>query len=646
MIKPRKESQILEDLAALSRSPGYVHAIAYICCRDSFIYFNDKQKVSNMDWLFSKERVIRTELMTLIGLMMKSSLDLSEQRAEIIERYVQQTDAFLQELHDSMTYPMLVSISEAIEEGAGSFNLEMREPIFYGPESAYSFQYRDFSSKKYEADDDWIVENRGFTSLQARSIAKTMCSLMDKKVVELLGTFSKSWLPAFEFSLEEVVYYSSIEKKVVQAFFNAFLFEGDNSGFKEIGDFNEVAARPLLPTDRGTVLLFSHYAIYEALYESPFYWMLQDKVYKPIASRNRGIFTEKFAKNCLKKVFGEGYVYENMNIYRGKNIVGEIDVLVIYGDRVIIIQAKSKKLTIAARKGNDNRLKADFSAAIQDSYNQGWLCATELLNGGCKILNDKREEIKLPENIKEIFLFCLVSEHYPALAFQARRSLKFQTTDVIKPPLVMDVFFLDTLTEIIETPLRFLHYVKLRASMSNKSLNAHELSVLGYHLTYNSWLDDNYDTIMFDDSCAQDLDMAMMVRRDNLPGKDTPEGVLTKMRGTYYERLIKEIERNPDSLRLELGLLLLSINEDSCKEIHYGIEAIIGSTQSDSKLHDFTIGFEKPKCGITFHCNLELTDESVDILRAHCYAKKYKQCAEQWFGVAINTFGKIQFVLV
>lgn len=149
-----------------------------------------------------------------------------------------------------------------------------------------------------------------------------------------------------------------------------------------MGDFNEVAARPLLPTDRGTVLLFSHYAIYEAMYESPFFWMWDDKPYRPIAAKHRGAFTEQFAARRLTGVFGREHVHTNVNLHRGKNIVGEADVLVIYGDRLIIVQAKAKKLTIAARKGNDSQLKADFAAAIQDSYDQGWQCANEMLAGG------------------------------------------------------------------------------------------------------------------------------------------------------------------------------------------------------------------------------------------------------------------------
>jgi len=153
----------------------------------------------------------------------------------------------------------------------------MEEPIFYGTESAYAFQYRDLVPEKYWADDDWMFKTKGFTSGQAMTMAKTMCTLMDEKGTRLFAESRTSqaeretWMHAFEFSLEEVAARSGIALDVTEAFFHAFLHTGDNAAFKELLDFNEVAARPLLPTDRGTVLLFSHYGIYEALYESPFF---------------------------------------------------------------------------------------------------------------------------------------------------------------------------------------------------------------------------------------------------------------------------------------------------------------------------------------------------------------------------------------
>ncbi|APR36672.1 SEC-C metal-binding domain-containing protein [Paraburkholderia sp. SOS3] len=654
MEKPREESQILEDLSELAASPGYVHAVAHICHRDNVIYIEGKLKSADMDRLFSRDRLIRTELTTLIGLMAKKPLDLSPQPFDVVEGYVERTDVLMRELHNAMSYPMFAAMFEAVKEGREPPDpwrgAGMREPIFYGTESAYAFQYRDFVPEKYGADDDWMLKAKGFTSGQARTIAKTMCALMDEKGTRLFAdariakTQPETWLPAFEFSSDEVASRSGVAQDVVEAFFRAFLYTGDNAAFKGIGDFNEVAARPLLPTDRGTVLLFSHYSIYEALYESPFFWMWDDKSYRPTAAKHRGAFTEQFAVRRLAGVFGMEHVYSNVNLHRGKNIVGEADVLVIYADRLIIVQAKAKKLTIAARKGNDNQLRADFAAAIQDSYDQGWTCASEILAGGCRLVDDKGKEVDLPPSIKEVFLFSLVSEHYPALAFQASQFLKFQTTDVIRPPLVMDVFLLDTLTEMLTTPLRLLSYVKLRAAVPDKLMSGHELTVLGYHLKQNLWLDENYDSVILEDSIAQDLDMAMLVRRDNQPGDDTPVGILTKMRGTRYEQLIKEIETKADSATLELGFHLLSMDEDSCMNVHRVLEAVTRQTQLDGGRHDVTLASSStPPCGVSFHCNPTLSPEAIDVLETYCVKRKYRQHAAQWFGVSVNPDGHVQF---
>jgi hypothetical protein len=653
MQKPREEAQILDDLASLAASPGFVHAVAHLSHRDNIVLFKDKLKPSDMARLFGRERLIRTELTTLIGVMVKNPLDLSQQSADVVADYVKRTDALMRELHDAMSHPALSTMLEAIQPGAqppdpwrGS---AMREPIFYGSESAYAFQYRDLVPEKYGPDDEWMRQAKGFTSSQAKTIAETMCALMDEKGTRIFAdanaakTPPSTWLPAFEFSQDEVALRSGVAQDLVEAFFRAFLFVGDNAAFKEAGDFNEVAARPLLPTGRGTVLLFSHYAIYEALYESPFFWMWNDKSYQPTAAKHRGAFTEQFAARRLASVFGPAHVHRNVNLHRGKDIVGEADVLVIYADRLIIVQAKSKKLTIAARKGNDKQLKKDFAAAIQDSYDQGWGCANEILAGGCRLMDDNENEVELPTSIKEIFLFSLVAEHYPALAFQVSQSLKFQSTEVIQPPFVMDVFLLDTLTEMLATPLRLLSYVRQRVAAADKLMSGHELTVLGYHLKQNLWLDGKYDMVMLEDSIAQDLDTAMMVRRDNQPGDDTPTGILTKMRGTRYESIIKEIEARADPATLELGFHLLSLNEDSCRNVHNILESITRQTQLDGKLHDVTLASSTSEGGVCFHCNPAPSIEAIAVLEAHCHKRKYRQRAAQWFGVSVSPEGDVQF---
>lgn len=652
----RSEAEVFEELRVLTAQPGYVHAVAGICYRDNLVSFQGEYKASDLEYLFDRKRLNRNEISTLLGLMMRQPLVLTEVDEGTLRGYVSRTDELLGELHDAMTGLAIGELMSQAQQGAAMDDFwqgaMMKEPIFYGTESAYSFQYRDFFAEKHAPDDDWLKRVMGFSSAQALRVASAMCSLMDARATnetELIGETKVGEIPVgpvlelFEFTAQEIAQRSGQEIDVVEAVFKALTFSGHNGLFKEIGDFNQVAATPLLPTGRGSVLLFSHYSIYEALYESPFFWMNQDENYKQQASDNRGAFTEQFSQRRLASVFGKAGVYTNVNIIEGKRIVAEADVLVIFGDRIIIVQAKAKKLTLAARKGNDGQIKADFAAAIQKAYDQGAECAAAISSGKCRLEDDRGQVVVLPTQIKEIYPFCVVSDHYPALAFQASQYLKYNSDEIVRPPFVMDVFLLDVLAEMLDTPLRFLSYVRMRLESSHKLMMGHELTALAYHLRCNLWLDDEYNLVMLEDSIAADLDTAMTVRREGLPGKRVPEGILTKMRGTFYERLIEQIERRPDPAVLELGFTLLSMGEESCKTVHKAIEGLTNMAKIDGKRHDFVLGMSEPGTGICFHCNPTPSQEAVRSLEVHCAKRKYAQRAAQWYGVSVGLKGEIQF---
>lgn len=649
----RSESEVFAELVALTAQPGYVYAIALICHRDNLVAYQGEYTADDLSDLYDPKRLIRTEINTLLGLMMRQPLDLSLPEPSQIQSYVARSDELMAELHDTMSGSIFESLIGNAADGVdhqefwkGSM---MREPIFYGPESAYSFQYRDFFVDKHSCDDDWLRQNKGFTSRQAQQVARAMCSSMDSRASKLYqaGKSAKpsadALLAHFEFTTAEVSQKTTLDIGIVQAVFDALTFTGDNAEFQELGDYNSVTATPLLPTGRGSVLLFMHYAIYEALYESPFFWMKDDKAYRQQASDNRGAFVEQFAYKRLAAVFGAGNVFTNVNLIDGKLIVGETDVLVIFGDRVIIVQAKAKKLTLAARKGNDGQLKIDFAAAIQKASDQAWECATAILSGKCRMVDDKGREVTPPQAIKEIYPFCVVSDHYPALAFQASQYLKYQSTEVVQAPLVMDVFLLDVLTEMLDTPLRLLSYVRLRGEVANTLMVSHELTALAYHLHQNLWLDPEVSLISLDDSIAGDLDVAMTVRREGLLGKRTPPGILTHMQGTLYERLIMQIERRADAGILELGFGLLSMDSRTCRNIHEGLTGIAALAVKDGKRHDFTFVIGDGKTGITFHCNPNPDSSAINDLQLHCEKRKYVQRASTWFGVSLNPEGDIQF---
>lgn len=649
----RSEQTIFDELAGICTSPGYVHAVAYLCSRDNMIQYSGEMKAEDMQHLFSKRRLIRTETSTLIGLMLKSEIDYAIPAPQVLEKYIESTESLLEEIHHAMSAPFWRDIdpSKIAEKDFNPFTngAAFREPIFYGGESAYSFQYRDFSPAKYGNDDSWLVANKGFSIQDARNVVFAVSRLQDEKAINVFeamrGTSSETWtfLPCNTFSVQELADYLHIDPGIVDKILTSFSVPHGalNEQFKALHDFNIANASPLIRTPDGRYLLFHIYSLVEALYEAPFYWMGADKAYVSTAMQNRGLFTEQFAVERLRQVFGPENVLANIDIFESKGTkLAEVDVLVLFGNRALILQAKSKRLTLEARRGNDLQIKDDFQKSIQDSSDQAYRCAKLLEEGKSSFKDAAGNAVALPTSLKQIYVICLISDHYPALSFQARQFLKFAATDTISPPFVMDVFALDAMTEMLSTPLQLLSYVDRRTGYIDKLMASHELTILSYHLKQNLWLDEEHHMVMLDDDISADLDLAMLVRREGIPGKATPDGILTRFSATALGRMVKAIEARPDPATIDLGFALLTLGEDTVIDVSAGIDQLAKQGVADGKNHDLTVGLGSGGTGLTIHCNDDPIDVAGPALQRHCHARKYTEHAQTWFGVCMRPSDK------
>jgi hypothetical protein len=364
--------------------------------------------------------------------------------------------------------------------------------------------------------------------------------------------------------------------------------------------------------------------------------MDKDKSYCATASRNRGAFAEQFLADRLSRVFDPQHVFRNIDIYKGKDRFSEIDVLVLYGDRAIVVQAKSKRLTIESRKGNDLQLKDDFKKAIHEAYNQALLCSKAILSEEYRFVSPSGGEIGFSKRPTKIFPLCVVSDHYPALAAQARQFLKIDTSETIQPPMVTDVFFLDVLTEILESPLHILNYVALRARFDRQLQVSQELTTLGYHLGHNLWLDDKYDMVSLGDDFTSSLDIAMSARRLGVPGERIPKGILTRFDGSPIGKLLSEIEASATPELVGLGMLFLQLSSDTAKHINNGIDRLVWSAAKDGKQHDFSVPSEIDKTGFTIHANSLPDEDAQERLSAHCRLRKYDTKSDSWYGILLS----------
>lgn len=161
----RAEQDIFNDLAELCSRAGFVHALAWMALRDNYVAFGGAMDSEALAASYAPGRTVRTEFSTLLGLLIRQPIDISEPTAAEIKALSDRTSELLVELHERLGRPMWEAIAHSAKaaQEAGSDQPPspftradvLREPIFYGGESAYSFQYREMALERYAADEVW-----------------------------------------------------------------------------------------------------------------------------------------------------------------------------------------------------------------------------------------------------------------------------------------------------------------------------------------------------------------------------------------------------------------------------------------------------------------------------------------------------------
>ncbi len=655
----RSEQSVFDDLAALCLSVGFIHAIAFISLRDNVVGFKDELNSDELLQWRSHSQLIRTEITTLIGLMMRGPIDFSMPTPTVLNDYIKKSAELLDELHLTMVQPTLKLMQRRVVGGsvpnANPFSTgeSLREPIFYAGESAYPFQYRDLALTKYSLDSDWLSQNKSVDLVVGKAVCDGIPYVLNRSLETVLSDQIKgpakdrAVLPFFTFSCTELASYIGFPTEDVQAFVNAFTLPSceRNAGFSTINDFNKAYIYPFIRRDVDKYVLLQYYGLTEAFYETPFYWMCTDSLYAPTALTHRGDFTESFTYDRLVHVFGSDRVYKNVELRKTKgHTLGEIDVLVIFGDRVVLVQSKSKRLTLESRRGNDRVLRSDFRMAIQDAVEQSFECAKLLGDQSVSLYTKNNEVIRIEESQKVIFPVAIIADHYPALAFQLRQFLEYKSTTQILPPLVTDVFSLDAISEMLSTPLWFLSYLELRARFGERLMASHEHMLLSYHLRHNLWLRDDIDLMLIDDDFSVHLDTAMAVRRDGIDGIPTPDGILTRLVGTPLGSILKELETSPDPLKIDLGLFLITLSDDVCKTINKNINRICNRHLLNKKSQTVRALFPGLPIGLFIYCSRSTVEVLEEKFHRDSKESVYPHKLEKWFGLVLKPDGSVKHV--
>lgn len=575
----------------------------------------------------------------------------------------------------------------------------LAEPIFYSGTGVYDFQYLNFLEKKYKYDSDWLIKNKSFDIHQIPEIVSEIKSILQekakkvrlydlrKRVPELTKELnlkhpeedweehSKEMQPMMELhqyvelffenskikagaSMDDIredgwksFYKGLIDlfvikksdfkgKENIEAFLDNFSIaaeDGGNKNFKGVGSFNLINAAPILKLDDEKYFVPIPFLLFEAVYESPFYWVTGDKKYEPIAGKNRGLVGEEISYEFLAKVFGKERTLKSVRITSKKGEDDtDIDILCVLGSKALCVQVKSKKLTLLSRAGNDEQLQKDFKGAIQDAYNQGLVCRNKILERGCKFIDEHDNEIKLSEDIDEVYIMGITTENYPSLTHQAHVMLNKKDNEPF--PLFSTIFDLELLTHYLSDPYDFLYYIRQRTSLMDYFKADEEIVFLGYHLDQKLWKLPNSDHVALNNDFGQLIDRNYYPLKAGIEVSDEGDAIKNQWYNKDFEELCNQLKTLNQGKVTDIIFNLLDWSGEARDDLVRYIRKMKSRTQTDGKPHNFSMPPEDKeksnRLGVTYmsanHDNVESLREKLLTL---CQVRKYKSKGDVWIGL-------------
>lgn len=630
-MKQDDEFTPFKKLQMLCKENGFLDAYIKLVMRHVFVKVDSKDSASyekNLGKFKKKENLNVPELLLLLHLLCENTLDtsISHDFAKA-EKQADMAEQILDEIHEEYWQQMRQSLKDAIinyhqnnELGQAVFgSVDLEEMSLYPEEVAYPFQYPDFAKMKYKQDDKWMHDNLGFTAEEMVIVVSCIVGRIPLFLSSRVKSGEKL-LAAFDISksLEYLLAENLLDKEIVDrvvAFFTCDQLPLDP--MHQFSDFNCLSARPIVKIE-GKKYLFLPQVLCRASYESPYYAMLKDSSYASKAASHRGDFTETFVYQRFVSLLGKENVYRNVNLWNGKNLSSEIDVMGVVADRAIIVQCKSKRMTQKAQQGDESAARKDFKEAVNDAYVQNIRCARDLCNGKISVKDGNKRDLSISREYKFIYPICVVSDQYPSLAIQSKEYLESvaipeSISNKMAEQVITDIFFIDVLAEMLQMPILLIDYLDKRCSYGRKLLSQSEINVLGFYLSDGfAELDENQGDFNYyvDGDWSVEVDAAMTARRLHLINQqETPSGILSRIKNAKggFEALVKRFSKPRTEEELAFGRELLLFQNELIERINEMIAIMEKDSIRSGRSHSVTI---KLKYGEGYGLSLVLRGKS------------------------------------
>lgn len=312
--------------------------------------------------------------------------------------------------------------------------------------------------------------------------------------------------------------------------------------------------------------------------------------------------------------------------------------LVIYGEYLLIGQAKSKRVTARAKAGDIEALNTDFYGAIQHPFEQAIDCAEQIRAGA--VCNTADGAVLAMPEMPRVFPAVFLSDAFPAVTFLSRALLKRPANQA---PVVWDLGILDGVARIFPAPVDFLFYLKCRADAFDRVLSDSEYNYVGYHLRNKLALPDEAELLVIDRDYATLID-DFMVSADLGIDRPPPKGILQTHKIPFVSELLEELKSAPP-LVAAVAMDLYDFSSAALKSTSSMIKKARKEVKRGKALKAFSI--PTAHGGFTYVVVNERSARTREAARAIAAKRKYDSRSNRWYVMidAIDTKNPIDALL-
>lgn len=214
----------------------------------------------------------------------------------------------------------------------------------------------------------------------------------------------------------------------------------------------------------------------------------QDGVWDKFARSKSGYLEDK-TYDLFARIFPKDCLYKSVTYTYDQKLL-EVDLLVVYDNKIIVVEAKSGNVPLSAKQDGRAKMQRRLRKTLHKAVTQTDTAIDYMKSGGTAEFGRRGckgtvVEINMSDADYEFYPISVTLEDLGSLTFVPRDALLpdcAKNKDRFWPVYLHD---LDIITDMLSEPVFFIHYMESRVKIESENISmSFELDILGYYLQH------------------------------------------------------------------------------------------------------------------------------------------------------------------